>query len=614
MRTTLRKSGMLSFAFCALAMIGLSLSRPAEVRAQWTTADANGHITNTNSGNVGVGTTAAPAYKLDVLSSSNVVVRFKSTSGHTQALIDSASSYNANVTFQHAGVSKWFLGNRASDNRFSLTEASGTMDVFSIQQNGNVGIGLTSPAARLHVVSDGLSDGRMFIDSYGSLPGVVSRYAGGTAASPSAITTSSTIAYFGGRGYGATGFSGGRASMSMTATENWTDSAQGTQIAFTSTTTGTTSTVARLVINGSGNIGIGTGTPTTLLDVAGQVRSSTGGFKFPDGTVQTTASDSGSSQAIFKNIADAAGTTQFSASSNSDALRFEGAGGTSVSFNSGSKKVTITGAGSSGWTDGGANINLTNSSSKVGIGTSSPATKLHIVSGTDTGTALLTLDTGVHGGTKMAVAGTANNESGFDMSVYRSGVYVSRLGVNETGSVYLQAGSGNVGVGTSTPNSSYKLDVNGNTNITGSLNVTGNINAKYQDVAEWVQSSQQLSPGTVVVLDQTKSNQVIASWQAYDTRVAGVISLQPGIALGESGAGKVLVATTGRVKVKVDASAGPIRVGDLLVTSEKEGVAKKSEPLDLKGFQIHRPGTLIGKALEPLNQGTGEILVLLSLQ
>jgi hypothetical protein len=66
--------------------------------------------------------------------------------------------------------------------------------------------------------------------------------------------------------------------------------------------------------------------------------------------------------------------------------------------------------------------------------------------------------------------------------------------------------------------------------------------------------------------------------------------------------------------VKVDATSAPIHVGDLLVTSDIAGVAKKSEPLNLNGVQIHRPGTLIGKALEPLAKGQGEILVLLSLQ
>jgi hypothetical protein len=92
------------------------------------------------------------------------------------------------------------------------------------------------------------------------------------------------------------------------------------------------------------------------------------------------------------------------------------------------------------------------------------------------------------------------------------------------------------------------------------------------------------------------------------------VSEQPGIALGEQADNKVLVATTGRVRIKVDASRSPIHIGDLLVTSDIPGVAMKSEPVNLGGVQIHRPGTLIGKALESLEKGTGEISVLLSLQ
>jgi hypothetical protein len=169
-----------------------------------------------------------------------------------------------------------------------------------------------------------------------------------------------------------------------------------------------------------------------------------------------------------------------------------------------------------------------------------------------------------------------------------------------------QNSNGNVGIGTSAPAS--KLHVAGN------ITVDGNINAKYQDVAEWVPSTQKLAAGTVVVLDIGRDNHVTASTKSYDTRVAGVVSAQPGIALGEAGEGKALVATTGRVKVKVDATRGAIHVGDLLVTSDTPGVAMLSQPLDLGGVPIHRPGTLIGKALESLDKGTGEILVLLSLQ
>jgi len=43
-------------------------------------------------------------------------------------------------------------------------------------------------------------------------------------------------------------------------------------------------------------------------------------------------------------------------------------------------------------------------------------------------------------------------------------------------------------------------------------------------------------------------------------------------------------------------------------------MAMFSEPVELSGIKFHRPGTLIGKALEPLPNGEGEILVLLSLQ
>jgi len=178
--------------------------------------------------------------------------------------------------------------------------------------------------------------------------------------------------------------------------------------------------------------------------------------------------------------------------------------------------------------------------------------------------------------------------------------------------VLVALGGGNVGIGTASPTS--RLHVSGDGRVTGNLTVDGNIAAKYQDMAEWVPATQPFKAGTVVILDPTRSNQVTSSNTSYDTRVAGVVSEQPGITLGEKSDNKVLVATTGRVRVKVDATRAPIQIGDLLVTSDREGFAMKSLPLDIGGARMHRPGTLVGKALEPLSSGTGEILVLLSLQ
>lgn len=190
-------------------------------------------------------------------------------------------------------------------------------------------------------------------------------------------------------------------------------------------------------------------------------------------------------------------------------------------------------------------------------------------------------------------------------------------GVHQEGANDKNFFRGNVGIGI-VP--AYPLHVNGNARITGTitieqdLNVSGNIGAKFQDLAEWVPSSKDLVPGTVVVLDPSLSNHVIASSRPYDTTVAGVVSEKPGIILGEAGVEKEQIATTGRVKVLVDASRGPVRIGDLLVTGDRPGTAMCSQPIDVGGTTMHRPGTIIGKALEPLAAGEKQILVLLSLQ
>jgi hypothetical protein len=201
-------------------------------------------------------------------------------------------------------------------------------------------------------------------------------------------------------------------------------------------------------------------------------------------------------------------------------------------------------------------------------------------------------------------AGFAQSANG-TFTVDASGVAGGRLAILE---------DGRVGIGIGNMNPDARLQVAGTGHFTGNVTVDGIIYAKYQDVAEWVPSEGTLPAGTVVVLNRLKTNAVAPSAKAYDTAVAGVVSDQPGVLLGVAGDNKAKIATTGRVKVHVDARAHAVNIGDLLVTSDLPGTAMLSEPLDLGGVKIHRPGTIIGKALEPLAGGQGQILVLLSLQ
>jgi hypothetical protein len=154
----------------------------------------------------------------------------------------------------------------------------------------------------------------------------------------------------------------------------------------------------------------------------------------------------------------------------------------------------------------------------------------------------------------------------------------------------------------------------GTVGIKGDLNVTGDVKLVNADCAEDFDIScvDKVEPGTVMVLGNEGA--LFESQQAYDKRVAGVISgagdYKPAIVLDkrETEGNRQPIALMGKVFCKVDAQFGEIEVGDLLTTSSTPGHAMKADD-PMKAF-----GAVIGKALRPLREGQGLIPILIALQ
>src|SRR3989344_5442857 len=208
---------------------------------------------------------------------------------------------------------------------------------------------------------------------------------------------------------------------------------------------------------GSGNIGIGTINPGQKLSVVGVIESTSGGFRFPDSTTQTTAATGGL-----------------------------GGGGT-VNY-----VGKFTGTGTIG------NSLIFDNGTNVGIGATTPTFKLDIDAGTsESGLRLLGSNTLR---TYLNIQHTNRTAGNYGALNFRfdSGASISTASVrgvdvngntdfatdllfttmNAAGSeVQAMAinGSGNVGIGNANP--AYKLDVNGNVNATAyygsGANLTG---------------------------------------------------------------------------------------------------------------------------------------------
>lgn len=252
----------------------------------------------------------------------------------------------------------------------------------------------------------------------------------------------------------------------------------------------------------------------------------------------------------------------------------------------------------------------------VGIGTSSPSEKLQV----DSGNALIRGPQNFASGTDaLLMLGDGNN---YVKATWGQGL---RFGVWGGGDALVLKNGGNVGVGTTDPQS--KLHVVAPAGQTVAATFRGNVRVVSNtsgatvvelgeglDYAEGFDVSEpsEAGPGTVLVIDLNNPGKLAVSTSPYDRKVAGIVAggknLGSGVRLG-AGRFDHDVALAGRVYCKVDATEGAVEPGDLLTTSPRPGYAMKVTD------HTRAQGAVLGKAMQPLAKGeTGQILVLVTLQ
>lgn len=167
-------------------------------------------------------------------------------------------------------------------------------------------------------------------------------------------------------------------------------------------------------------------------------------------------------------------------------------------------------------------------------------------------------------------------------------------------------------------------------NVDGDAKITGKLNGTHIVDTFTNASGQRLTTGDVVKLKGTPVTrfrgqqnkapiaEVTLADRENDTLAIGIVDgkafqdnvpdtkLEPESAFIEDGEDLYLVTLGVFAHCKVDATEAPIEVGDLLTTSKNPGHAKKATEPKL--------GSIIGKALQPLEKGTGEISVFVNIQ
>lgn len=231
----------------------------------------------------------------------------------------------------------------------------------------------------------------------------------------------------------------------------------------------------------------------------------------------------------------------------------------------------------------------------VGIGTFTPAAKLHVYENNASVTQLI--ETG--GGTNAWSKTTYKNASGsWDIGTSR--------GFNGDAFYIHRVGNANI---------PFQVLTNGITQVR-TLQILGGSDLAEPFNVNATAHEPKIEPGMVVVIDQNKPGELRLTTDPYDTKVAGIISgannLAPGMIMKADDAdytmGQHPVAMTGRVWCYVDASFGAITPGDRLTTSSTPGHAMKAAD------SSRTSGAVIGKAMSELQEGKGLVLVLVNLQ
>jgi hypothetical protein len=181
-----------------------------------------------------------------------------------------------------------------------------------------------------------------------------------------------------------------------------------------------------ITINEDGDVGIGTNIPAEKLEVAGTIYSSSGGFKFPDGSVQTTA-----------------------------------AGGAADGDNLGNHTATENIKLNGHWlsADGGNEGVYVNNSGRVGIKESSPATHLHVHGSPIQSRGQLSISAPPGEDTFISFYEGNNFKSYFWYDDNTDDLNLQNFNESNGGDLNLNPFGGNVGIGTNTP--TEKLQVTG---------------------------------------------------------------------------------------------------------------------------------------------------------